>query len=287
MINNYSMKSLTDIQKLEIVDLYIKGLNSVQISEIYNRNPVYIRTLLKKSGIVINRNRPHNKKYTYNETFFEKIDTEEKAYFLGLLYADGCNKTNRGTITLFLNEDDFSLINELSIIIGNKPITKEIGRGNRGIQYGICIHNKKMSKDLELLGVVRAKTFKLTFPTEEQVPSVYHSHFIRGYFDGDGHIGFSKNLKNYYKDKISLTGTQNLLKGIEEILSKLNVHSSWYARHPERNHNITSITISGRLQVIKVMNYLYSNSKIKMERKYKKFKEILNRYEPEFTNHEK
>ena len=29
-------------------------------------------------------------KYVYNKDYFEKINTSEKAYWLGFLYADGC-----------------------------------------------------------------------------------------------------------------------------------------------------------------------------------------------------
>lgn len=47
-----------------------------------------------------------------NDSFFEKIDTEEKAYFLGLFYADGCNyiNGNASRVALSLQEDDKKIL---------------------------------------------------------------------------------------------------------------------------------------------------------------------------------
>lgn len=40
-------------------------------------------------------------------TYFENIDTEEKAYWLGFLYADGYVNANEDKIELCLAEKDF------------------------------------------------------------------------------------------------------------------------------------------------------------------------------------
>jgi len=59
---------------------------------------------------------------------------------------------------------------------------------------------------------------------------------------------------------------------------RLNINCSIETRHPERNNNIRTLTISGRLQVVKLMDYLYNNSNLKLKRKYGKYKQIKTRY---------
>ena len=49
-----------------------------------------------------------------NKNFFNKIDTEEKAYFLGFLYADGYNNTDRNSVALSLKEDDKEILEKYS-----------------------------------------------------------------------------------------------------------------------------------------------------------------------------
>ena len=89
------------------------------------------------------------------------------------------------------------------------------------IQAYANIRDKKMVDDLNKLGCVNNKSLILTFPSEDQVPVKYLSHFIRGYFDGDGSLHFTQSGKaknpNY---KINFLGTENLLIGIRKFFQK-------------------------------------------------------------------
>lgn len=50
------------------------------------------------------------RKYSLNEEYFDVIDNQNKAYYLGLLYADGCNNVQRYAIHLDLQIDDREII---------------------------------------------------------------------------------------------------------------------------------------------------------------------------------
>ena len=67
-------------------------------------------------------------KYTFNKDYFERIDSKDKAYFLGLLYADGCNSISatkqHHTIVLNLQEKDKDILDIFNKYINsNKPLT--------------------------------------------------------------------------------------------------------------------------------------------------------------------
>ena len=46
------------------------------------------------------------RKYTVDDSFFDVIDTQNKAYILGLLYADGCNYEDNNLIKIDLVQED-------------------------------------------------------------------------------------------------------------------------------------------------------------------------------------
>ena len=59
----------------------------------------------------------YRKKYYLKEDIFDNIDTEEKAYWLGFLYADGNVANNASRIRLSLAENDLEILEKFSIFI--------------------------------------------------------------------------------------------------------------------------------------------------------------------------
>jgi hypothetical protein len=208
------------------------------------------------------------RKYKLNENFFEKINTEKKAYFLGLLYADGYVNENNMLIEITLYNQDIDILNELIYELypnNDKPL-KLI----RNKYYKLVISSKKIVNDLKYHGCVQKKTFKLKFPLT--IPDDLIHHFIRGYFDGDGSVYVNKGVLN-----ISLVGTIDFLTSIQNILiMKCGVNNTILDdRHPNRNNNIRALRYGGNIIINRIYHYLYDNATIFLKRKNIKFLDIL------------
>lgn len=141
---------------------------------------------LDKAGI----QRKGRKKYKRNSHYFDEINTPNKAYVLGLIYADGCNYIKKHQMIIGLQERDkyiLELIKEDMEYEGPilySPIRENDKRTMGTSTLQIC--DKQISRQLEEKGVTQAKTFKIKFP--EFISSDLIRHFVRGYFDGDGSI---------------------------------------------------------------------------------------------------
>ena len=173
--------------------------------------------------------------------FFKIIDSEEKAYFLGLLYADGYNYTKGKSkfVSLRLMEKDKDILEKFNLCIGNPynlSFYKKRQQQHSNV-IGLQINSKTFCDYLEKMGCPQTKTSILKFPKEKQVPSHLVSHFIRGCFDGDGSVWEGKRYRAVVKDntrkgnkreriihnvKFNITGTISMMKGIQSVLiSKL------------------------------------------------------------------
>ena len=126
-----------------------------------------------------------------NQNYFKQINTEEKAYFLGLIYADG-NVTGN-IFQILLAEEDAGVLEILKNSI--KPSSKLYYYDRKNIKWKNCkrfsIHNKEIVKDLQNWGVYERKTYtSLKIP---KINNVLIKHFIRGFLDGDGFISFTES----------------------------------------------------------------------------------------------
>ncbi len=265
---------MTDEQKIEIVSKYKTGKYTCAfLGREYSVSTPAICSILKIRGVSVNNNQSElQRKYSLDESFFNTIDTEEKAYFLGLLYADGCNYTVTSHVFIGLQVDDIQLLKQLNAIIkSNRPIkiSPQTGKGSKDIAT-LHINSKKISSDLTNLGCVRAKSLILEFPTEDQVPKHLIRHFLRGYWDGDGSIGIYRTQKPYLKSNVVSTktfcyGVQNIFKSIFDmdyaIVSK------------GKDHNILTgqISISNTINSFRFLSWIYYNASIFMKRKYNKY----------------
>ncbi len=209
------------------------------------------------------------RKYQLNEKYFDCVDCEEKAYFLGILYADGTNSTKQTEVLLRLNVDDIDILIKLNNLIQpTKPIL--LCQDNK--QYKLAINSKILSLRLAELGVIPNKTFTLKYP--DWLKPELNKHFIRGYFDGDGGVTYNKKNKGL---QISFTGTEEIITSIRNILTEENNMGvvKLYCRFPERNNNNRTLYYSGNGNAKRFYDYIYSDSKLYMLRKKNKFEEYI------------
>ena len=274
---NTKQRRLSHQEKNELFKMFETGdYTGTKLSEIFNVTPNAVCSLLKRNGYKSKSPSELKRKYPIQEDFFDKIDTEEKAYVLGLLYADGYNNTDRNSVSLGLKETDKEVLDKITALIQpTKPLqyinmssqrNKE-GFENSQNQCRLMINNKHISQRLVELGCVKAKTHTLTFPTEEQVPSCLIRHFVRGYFDGDGSVSGDK------QKQFCFVGTMDFLLPLQQILIKeLNFSKTKLdRRHKDRDNNIRSLRYCGVNQCITFRDWLYKDATIYLERKKKIF----------------
>ena len=261
-------------QKKEIISLYTNGSSIKNIGKRYNISSNPIKVLLEENNIPIINKTQFDKIYTLNEEFFKEIDTEEKAYFLGLLYSDGYVNSKKNTVGLCLQEQDKKIIEDFNKIIKSdrnlyvKNPPKKFPHRKKLVELKIT--NKNFYKHLENKGCVNKKSLVLTFPKEDILSKNLYSHFIRGYFDGDGSV-----YKSDGKYSFELIGTKELIEKAQEILiEELNLNkTSVYFKKGAKN--TCRIRYSGNRQCIKIKDWLYKDATIFLERKNTKFNEII------------
>lgn len=268
--NSKEYKNNWEVKQIEqILTDYVKELPTHEICVKYNISPNNLRYYVKNKKLIQRNASQSARKYQLNENYFEEINDPNKAYILGLIYADGCNYNN--SIIITLHKNDSYLLSKIQnlIYVNKRPIyfTKD----NMSVLRIDC---KKIREDLECKwGVIPNKSLKLTFP--KNLSPNYYSDFIRGYFDGDGSITMRYNDKNYFLCNFEVLGTFDFLKSMQNVLIK-NVGLS-QTKIYDTTSNIKVLKYGGRNNLIKIREYMYSNinsDSLYLNRKYKKFANI-------------
>jgi hypothetical protein len=220
------------------------------------------------------------RKYSFNENYFENIDTESKAYWLGFIAADGSiskRKTGQNSFSLYLHEIEplEALRKDLE---SDKPIylqdnSKYENKYSNKMGYRITFISNKMVSDLETHGILERKTFKLKLPN---LKKELYSHFVRGYFDGDGSVFYSKS-----RDKIdeilcvSICGTIDFLN---QICNVANIDTKKIYKDTRKETDCYNLKLYNQTQALPFYQYIYSNinNSFYLKRKKDKFDNYIN-----------
>lgn len=231
-----------------------------------------LRSIGKKLGFshdsvsdMLIRHGEDTSKFIYNidDTFFEKIDTEEKAYCLGLWMSDG----NLYSTVLTLCMTDLDVIEKVkkAVNYGGIIYTIEPKKTNHKTKYAIHFNCKKMSQDITKYGITPNKSLTLQFPSKDLIPENLVKHLIRGIHDGDGSLHYYEKYKQW---TISFVGTLEVMRGIEE---RSGAKGQYYFHGGDRNSNTWKWCIRKQSDIIKFLHWMYDDSTIYMDRKYKKY----------------
>lgn len=257
-------KHITQKQKEEIVNYYIQ-------------KPITIKALatlfkISKPSAIKILNEYNIKRYSkvqlfspeLREDYFEDINCEAKAYFLGLIITDGCVHYTKGKqplVGLSLKEEDEYLIEKFKTeICSNKLITHD-GRGCSQLN----ILSQKMVEDLKQFDILANKSLNTKFP--KNLPQQMYPHLIRGILDGDGSVSYyaRQNRKSHTKAIRFCQGNKNFLQDMVNFFYD-NLKIDKVSLYQEKE-SLWSIAYRKNISMIKIIDYIYKDANIYMKRK--------------------
>jgi len=210
---------------------------------------------------------------TLNQDYFEKIDTEEKAYYLGFLYADGYNYQKKNRVVLSLAEQDVEIVNGLAkaVCYQNQIYTIKKKDENCQRMKSIIVVSEKMSNDLANLGCIQKKSLILRIP---KIKEYLMRHFIRGYFDGDGCIYLKiRDKDNAFVIECPIVCSHGFAKDLIELI-KERFGFDCYCQNLGLNKVTTTVKITGRLKAEPFLDWLYKDASVSLSRKENKYLEF-------------
>lgn len=250
-----------------------------QMSQVLNRTLKSIENKVRRLGL------KRLSKYHYDEDFFKVIDTEEKAYWLGFIYADGYVNFDEirhsYELGIELKYSDNNHLKKFNIAINGNIQVTDRWRNTFNKQHHMCeirLYNKKIVKDLQQYGIVNSKTY-IKQHISTFIPSYLICHFIRGFYDGDGSICVNKNRQCL---QFNITNANDvILKDIRKFLYekyKIISYISCEEHHKGATVPIYQINFKGLINAYKFGDFLYNNAHIYLDRKYLLYHQYLKEY---------
>lgn len=205
-----------------------------------------------------------NRKYFCNFNFFEKIDTADKAYWLGFIAADG--SISKNTLEIGVHKNDTSVLEKFkkSIESDHKIIITKTNMAR------LCITNKNTVLDLIDKGIIYSKTGKLN-PNLifSNIPDIFIRDFCRGFIDGDGSFACSSKKGSRITFKLGCKGFEFLDYFQDIIISKTNLPKTKLYKYKDRE-DYYCLMWGGTKQLKILYNFLYKNSDVSLSRKKEK-----------------
>lgn len=260
----------------DVISLYESGICIKHICQELNISDKTIKKILNQNNIKL-RSKAEQKLIDnhFDTNFFNKIDTEEKAYILGLFYSDGyVTKRESG---FELNIRDIDILEKVKKTIGGDFQIKTRKRKYKDTTVEMCNYrmaSEIISQQLINLGVFERKSLILQFPGDDIVPDELKKHFIRGYFDGDGSISLykdGKQIKTLYCGCVSFISKLNDYLCSKNVVNKSSLN---FGKDKERRI-FCDIEWSGFKNMKSLFHYMYDDAHIYGNRKHNKFLEIF------------
>lgn len=262
-----------EINLEEAKNMYLEqGISMEHIGNYFKVSERTISRIFRANNIPI---RNSGQIYCYKTSYFEKVNSENEAYFLGLITSDGnlttANNGNTHVVQINLQENDKIVLEIFAndIIQGgkSKPLSYLIKKENGKNQYKLSINNKQIYYNLQNLGLMERKSLIIKELCDKIPKELYH-HYIRGLFDGDGSVFICKNGEckiNYYSGSYDFVSSYKdyCCKNIKLTNNKIYKGSTFFVGW-------------GRLiDIIKFYNFIYKDATVYIPRKYYKFLEIF------------
>ena len=265
-------KTLTNEQLKILKQRYCEESEDLKtLAQEFSWDKETLRNLIKELGLTKKTTNRVNKRIISD--YFSCIDSPDKAYFIGLLFTDGnVSKIpgKQGRIRISLQAKDRDILDKLKTVL---QIDSDLILDNRGNQcYSLEFCDEQIYQDLQKYNIVPNKTYEIN-SLPKNIPQKFLRDFIRGLIDGDGGISFSENkssdvtlnFTSYHEGIVN-----ELVLLIDNLINKTEHNKPFYttAWHCQWR---------GYKQVTKILDILYNDSTMYIQRKYDLYKTLLNR----------
>ncbi len=270
-----SIYKVTEEEWKMIMNRYLLGESCRKIAKDYPFGYMMIYNELKRREISF---RPVGIAPRGHEECFAKIDSEEKAYILGILYADGCNYRNGISLALHQKDEEILIKIKNNIDPGLSIHRYERERqGKKEYTASLRLQGVALAKRLSELGCVPKKSLVLRYP--DWMTSNLHRHFIRGYFDGDGCFSIRKKGTRIGYTHMAISGTMSFLNSTRDVIQeKLGIKGNVGRDDKLDMWGVCRLVYNGFKKVIPIGEWMYEDAIIYMERKHVIFHQIIIRY---------
>lgn len=245
-----------------VVDIYKQVKDTFKVAQIFGLSKSSIYRILKKLNIQMNKSRRRKNLIPLNENYFSIIDSEEKAYWLGFIAADGNvrqNKSGSWEFSIHLAIKDYNHLEKFALALGNKQLVK-INNKNKHPSVKIRIVRKKMVDDLISNGIVPNKTkVGINLPNFCDKLII---HWLRGYIDGDG--SFMRRKKNNTLAFSVVSSTEYFIKQIKQLFYGFNIIGGFCGEIKGRN--CWRLSYEGK-KAVNIAKLIYEEGNIYLERK--------------------
>ena len=246
-----------------IILMYNQGLSCSKIAETFNCSESYINKALAEQNITKRTGGSYRR--SYNQNFFNVIDTEAKAYWLGFLYADGCvQEKQTGQKLISLAVKDKEVIDKFIESLDGDFTTKTYKD-----VHTVHLTSTIMFNALVNHGCIPRKSLVLMFPN---LLDNLVNHFMRGYFDGDGSV-FVTYPKNHNKTTTIYKSLGVGICGTKEFLYKYNEYLGFNKakKDKRKDGNVWYLSTSGTNKVKAFYEFIYKDATLYLTRKKDKF----------------
>lgn len=260
---------------------YEKCKSSTDVANKYSMPQWKVYDILRKNSVDTTKSvdviRNKATKYLVNHDYFETIDTEEKAYILGLLFADGNVSKTKSNYQVKLKLSDLDLLNKVKNIITpeSKLYYDKCAKETHKLSASMIVTSSKMANDLIKLGCCIKKSLVLEFP---KIDDLLYRHFVRGYFDGDGsiYVGYRKDRNSFYAE-VKIISAIGFCNTVSKILTTEGIVNCIRMDNRLKQEFTKFINITSPNNIIKLYHFMYDDSNIYLSRKREKFLNYFNK----------
>lgn len=236
----------TDLKQCEeqIVDLYKRKWSQKEIADELGASQQGIGKVLARKNILIRK-----EKSLCNSTYFDTINSEEKAYWLGFLAADGWISTKKQIGVSLHISDKAHIVKFCAAVFPGAEV-----KVRRNTEAYVLFKSAHMVESLQKYGFTTQKSEEFT----PVVPKGYEKDFWRGMIDGDGSLCATKN--GYWS--LSLIGTKQTATTFKKFCVANGVKTGDFHKNKEC-HVYTVWGVNAK----KIMATLYEGATIALDRK--------------------